>query len=206
MIRKKVDRKDRRAEIANRSIDLPEELQCIFSDPCVMVRVATRCQVDDALVDCEKAISAAVIEMSILNDRRASDRRISEALAFNYQCVGNRMQAYLKYMECIRSSIVDENGDYRGIEERYGVDVEQMIGEICSFLRESMPSDSELDEAADDNLELQKGAILSDDSDVDEVCRRIGAMTTDSEAERIVSLSSGIIGSSGFILSDDDDD
>lgn len=199
MRRKKSGAQDRRAVLANKSIELPECVESrLFSSPEIFVHVAMRCQADDALIECDRAINGAVVETSILDERRSSERVMSDSLRFNYECVRNRMRAYLSYLSFLRASVGDER---QNLGRSYAATMDRMVRDIESFLRESMPSAEELAPA-----KTQNGAILSDDDEIEDVCKRMGEMTTDSEAERSVALSSGVIGGSGqFFLSDDDD-
>lgn len=205
--------KDERATLAVRSIELPVDFDKLFSRPNTFVNISFRCQVDDALVECENAVKDGIVEISILDSRRASEkssagrgRIMSDSLRFNYKCVENRMRAYLRYMQCIKKSFDADDETTEQNKRLYARNVESMIDNVQSFLDESIPSAR----ATDARRKHASYAILSeesDDSDIEDMCRRVGEITTDSEAERCVALSSGIIGGdreSQFVLSDDD--
>ena len=204
---------DERVALAVGSVELPANFDKLFSRPNTFVNISFRCQVDDALVECENAVKDGIVEISILDSRRASEksstgrgRIMSDSLRFNYKCVENRMRAHLRYMQCIEKSFGADDETTEQNKRLYAHNVEAMLDNVQSFLEESIPSAR----ATATSRKHASYAILSeesDDSEIEDMCRRVGEITTDSEAERCVALSSGIIGGdreSQFVLSDDD--
>jgi hypothetical protein len=180
-----------------KAVEIPCGIENIFSES-VFSQVAAQCQILDSISSGSTVVSNSVAELSAIAEMKLPPSQSKD------KSIIHRLNASIMYTEAVLESIRNDDMLQPQLESSIS-DAEDMLGEIQDFLRNDVIPivDQERVNNNKRTRESKHGSILSDDDDIDEVCKGIQNLNTDSETEHLITRE--FSSTKGLVLLSDDD-